>query len=50
MYKIISNWYGQLSSRNDLDAAITLANTYKINHPAEEFTVWINGKKVYTTK
>jgi hypothetical protein len=48
MYKLMSNYYGQLSAHATKEEAIRRADGLKSKYQNEEFTVWANGEKVYT--
>ena len=53
MYKIMSSWYGQMSTKATLDDAIYCADSMKIKahsdeHGIEIFFVWKDGVTLFT--
>ena len=51
MYQIMSNYYGQMSTKATIEAAIETAEAMTCKGLRDQkFSVWCNGTKLYETK
>lgn len=49
MYKVISSYYGSLTTKEKIEDAIYWARSYKAKEPKDAvITIWENGIKIIT--